>query len=118
MKNIFVEKKASKRSLSLRKLIYGIGINDSEYITDYKVDGKRLRCPYYKTWMDMLNRCYSDNYQSKHPTYIGCTVTEEWHTFSVFKEWIISKKWESKELDKDVLIIGNKIYSQKTCIFV
>ncbi len=33
---------ASKKSLANRKLIFGIGINDSDYITDTVINGKRV----------------------------------------------------------------------------
>jgi len=118
MKNIFVEKKASKTSLSLRKLVYGVGINDSEYIISYYVDDKQVMCPYYSAWINMLERCYSGNYRSARPAYIGCTVAEEWHKFSAFKKWMEKQNWQGKHLDKDILIQDNKTYSSKACVFV
>ena len=114
----FIEIPANKNSLAQRKLVFGIGTNDSKYIVNPLVNDKTIYCPYYSVWKSMLMRCYSDNYQSKHPTYIGCTTAKEWHIFSSFKKWMADQDWEGKELDKDVLIIGNKIYSPETCIFV
>lgn len=105
------------------KKIYGVGINDAGYTVqrDVVVDGKKKlewRCPYYRTWKDMLKRCYSGSFQNKCPTYIGCTVTEEWKTFSNFKAWMEKQDWEGKQLDKDLLVNGNAEYSPSTCTFI
>lgn len=75
-------------------------------------------CPFYKKWRCMLMRCYSKKRQELHPAYIGCSVCDEWLTFSKFKLWMEQQDWQGKELDKDLLIHGNKIYSPETCIFV
>lgn len=111
-----------------KKLVYGVGINDADYVVQKHetigyVDGKQKRkrvwvCPYYETWVDMLRRCYSAKAQERNPTYKGCTVSEEWHTFSNFKSWMEKQQWEGKSLDKDLLFRGNKVYSADTCVFV
>ena len=62
--------------------------------------------------------CYSTKFQERQPTYIGCTVSEEWLTFSNFKNWMMTQDWEGNQLDKDLLFKGNKIYSPETCVFV
>ena len=66
----------------------------------------------------MLMRCYSGKYQESHPTYAGCTVSDEWHTFSNFKAWMEKQDFEGKQLDKDILFEGNKVYGAETCVFV
>lgn len=91
-------------------LVYNIGINDAKY----KLKG----CHFYETWKGMLRRCYSENYQKMKPTYIGCSVCEDWLTFSKFKAWMEIQDWEGKQLDKDILFPGNKVYSPETCVFV
>lgn len=111
-----------------KKLVYGMGINDADYAvrkyeTNRDVNGKRKwtlvwECPYYRAWNDMLKRCYYIKYQEKQPTYKGCTVSEEWLLFSNFSGWMESQDFVGKHLDKDLLVEGNKIYSDKTCIFV
>lgn len=100
------------------KLVHGVGINDSDYNIYPIIDGKRVMCQYYSTWRSMLMRCYDSKCQTKYPTYIGCTVCEEWLKFSNFKSWMMLQDWEGKCLDKDILVQGNKIYSPDTCIFV
>lgn len=94
-------------------LLYGIGVNDSSEPVTKKVNGKRVwMCPIYKYWQAMFGRCYNQ------PTYRGCTVHEDWHFYSKFKEWVLTQDWVGKHLDKDILIEGNKIYSPDTCVFV
>ena len=100
------------------KLIYGIGINDSDYKIQPHIEGKQVICKYYQTWKGMLSRCYDFKTQAKRPTYIGCTVCDEWLTFSNFKRWMETQDWEGKCLDKDILVQRNKVYSPDTCIFV
>lgn len=105
------------------KLVHGIGINDADYsvaITEV-IDGRHKivwRCPIYNAWTSMLMRCYNEKRQEKNPTYIGCTVAPEWHSFMAFRAWMLTQPWEGNQLDKDILIRGNKVYSPGTCVFV
>lgn len=109
------------------RLVCGVGINDLQSLTSTTIevgrDGKRKRkttwrCPFYATWVDMLKRGYSEGLKSRYPSYLGVTVCDEWLTFSNFKGWMQQQSWEGKQLDKDLLIRGNKIYSPDTCVFV
>ena len=72
----------------------------------------------YKVWFSMLTRCYSNKYQKQKPTYIGCSVCEEWHNFQNFAKWFYDNYVEGFQLDKDILKPNNKIYSKETCVFV
>jgi len=102
-----------------RKLVFGVGINDADYTTQYKNDeGKSVSCPYYRRWASILTRCYSKNHQAKYPTYIGCCISLEWIKFSNFKAWMIKQEWRGLDLDKDLLYQDNKMYSAETCIFI
>lgn len=111
-----------------RVLVHGVGFNDADYVVQKKetigyVNGKRKRklvwmCPYYKTWKSMLSRCYSVSYQKGRPTYIGCSVSEEWKRFTNFRNWMKEQDWKNKDLDKDILLAGNKVYSEQSCVFV
>ena len=115
---MFIEMPASNMSISKRRLICGVGINDSCYIVKPIINGKQFRCPYYSRWENMLVRCYSNKFKSRCPTYVGCSVLDEWLVFSNFKVWMEKQDWKGKHLDKDILIQGNKIYSPETCLFV
>lgn len=116
--NKFIEIPVDKKSLYMRKPIFGIGINDANYQVQPMIGNKREICPYYKTWKKMLERCYSAKYHVIQPTYKDCFVCTEWLTFSNFRAWMEIQDWKGKQLDKDLLIKGNKIYSADTCVFV
>ena len=96
----------------------GVGINDSTYKVNPTIDGKKKPCPYYERWRVMIKRCYQKAYQERCQTYVGVTVCKEWHYFMTFRKWMIVQDLEGKDLDKDILIPNNKIYSPKTCCFV
>jgi hypothetical protein len=95
--------------------ICGIGYFGVGY---YKATVNKNTTPVYYKWVGMLQRCYNKNHQEKHPTYIDCTVVEEWHNFQVFAKWYEKNHIEGFELDKDILVKDNKIYSPETCCFV
>lgn len=100
------------------KLVRGYGVNDAPYNVYPYIDGKKIYCKFYIKWVGMLSRCYSSKTHEKQPTYIDCTVCDEWHSFMAFRSWMIKQAWEGKCLDKDIIIPGNKIYSPETCCFV
>lgn len=104
-------------------LICGVGINDlPDPVSRYeKIDGVNKRiwvCPYYRTWNDMLRRVYGKVAPIKNPSYAGCSVHEDWLRLSNFKSWMETQNWEGKHLDKDILFVGNRVYSPETCVFV
>lgn len=101
-----------------RTSICGIGINDANYFVGKRVNGKVVQCSIYARWVNMLKRCYDENTQKKQPTYVGCSVSEDWLLFSNFHKWMSSQNWEGKYLDKDILFPGNKLYSKETCALV
>lgn len=100
------------------KLVYGVGVNDADYTVKPSPNSGRARCPFHRAWENMLSRCYNKGFLIKKQTYIGCTVCEEWLTFSNFKRWMEQQDWQGKHLDKDILFAGNKVYSPETCVFV
>ena len=113
--------------LGTPRLVFGVGINDADYVVQkietVEVSGVRKRklvweCPYHRAWKDMMVRCYSEKFQERNPTYIGCTVSEEWKRFSNFRKWMLAQDFEGMQLDKDLIFSGNKVYSPETCVFV
>jgi hypothetical protein len=99
--------------------ICGVATNDVNYQTQVMVDGRVIwRCPYYMRWAGMIKRCYSPTEHKRNPTYMNCKVCDEWLLFSNFKAWMEAQSWQDRELDKDILFPGNKIYSPETCVFV
>lgn len=114
----FIKKPVNDQSVLQRKPILGFGINDADYIVQPRVNGKQYKCPFYVRWKSMIERCYSKKLHEKYPTYKDCTVCSEWLLFSNFKSWMEGQDWKGKQLDKDLLIQGNKVYSPSTCIFI
>jgi len=100
-----------------RKKVHGVGANDAHYLTQPKIDGKKVMCPAYRAWADMLRRAYSVNFQENHPAYSGVEVCEQWHSFSTFRKWWLVNQVDGWQLDKD-LLGGVRVYSPSTCIFV
>lgn len=99
------------------RLFYGVGVNDKKYPSTK--DGKLTK--EYKYWHGMLARCYSQKKQINQPTYIGCEVSENFKSYSYFHEWCqeqIGFNLDEWDLDKDLLIKGNKIYSEDNCVFL
>lgn len=106
------------RSLCRRKPIYGVGINDADYVTRPVIDGKTLTCPAYSSWKNMIMRAYSKENHARQPTYKGVTVCVEWLMFSNFRGWWVKNYKDGYHLDKDILGVKDKIYSPDTCIYV
>ena len=106
----------------IKSLIKGFGINNADYNVQpfYYKDGIRKQkiCPFYHKWTSMISRCYCPLELKKRPTYKGCTVSEDWRYFMNFRGWMVQQDYQQKELDKDFLVKGNKVYSLDTCIFI
>ena len=97
--------------------VFGIGVLGTKYPS--KVNGVNTK--EYDLWQSMLKRCYSDTYQKKQPTYEGCECSENFKSFEYFHEWChkqVGFANEGWQLDKDLLVKGNKVYSEKTCVFL
>lgn len=97
--------------------VYGVGILGDKYPTRH--NGKSLS--EYQLWNGMLERCYSSKWHNKKPTYKDCTVSENFTRYEYFYEWCQKQKGfrnEKWHLDKDLLIKGNKVYSEDICVFL
>ena len=97
--------------------VCGVGVLGTKCPT--KISGVRTK--EYALWCSMLERCYSDVYKNKYPTYEGCEVSDKFKSYEYFYEWCqnqIGFGVDGFELDKDLLIKGNKVYNESTCIFI
>jgi len=101
----------------MSKLLCGVAFNSGgKYRTGENSKPNRT----YIVWRNMIERCYSERYQARYPTYIGCSVADDWCDFQAFAEWYANHKYSDLgyDLDKDLLTPSNKIYSSITCCFV
>ena len=98
--------------------VLGIGIIGTKYSSKTKE---------YKSWSSMITRCYAKlnkTNESFYYKYKDVTICDEWLLFENFYEWLHSQEnFENLkdirfEIDKDILIKGNKIYSPDTCCLV
>ena len=106
----------------MSKLVWGAGFNDKTRPS--RVDGKKVK--EYELWTGMLKRCFSEKYQTRQPTYIGCNVSNNFLNYSFFYDWCqeqigfgkVDDKGRYWQLDKDLLFVDNKTYSETACVFV
>jgi hypothetical protein len=95
--------------------VFGVGYLG---IGKYKSSINHKEVPAYSSWRRMLERCYDPKYHKRKRTYIGCEVHPDWHNYQVFAEWYYENNIKDFQLDKDILVKGNKIYGPDTCCFV
>lgn len=94
-------------------MVFGVGLND---VSPISYGGVHIDS--YAAWKNMLKRCYDLKWQSKNKTYIGCLVCNEWLLFSNFKEWHDANHVDGWQIDKDLLLPNNNVYSKETCVFI
>ena len=97
--------------------VYSVGILGAKYSS--KINGVHTK--EYVVWTHVLERCYSDSLKKRYPTYIDCEVSDKFKSYEYFYEWCHKQIGFSNQgwhLDKDLLIKGNKVYSESTCVFI
>ena len=97
--------------------ICGVGIVG----TKYPINVNGVPTKEYLLWHSMLKRCYSTTLKKKYPTYIDCECSENFKSYEYFYEWCHKQVGFGNDgfhLDKDLLIKGNKVYGESTCIFI
>ena len=101
--------------------VYGVGILGTKYPST--INGRNTK--EYLLWQCMLQRCCSGDFKNKYQTYKDCEVSENFKSYEYFYEWCHKQigfgndgNGNSFQLDKDLLIKGNKVYSESTCVFI
>ena len=101
--------------------LYGVGILGTKYPST--INGRNTK--EYLLWQCMLQRCCSDDFKKKNPTYEGCEVSNNFKSYEYFYEWCHKQIGFGNQgngnpfhLDKDLLVKGNKVYSESTCVFI
>lgn len=98
--------------------VYGAGYTG---VGEYEARAKGPHKEAFRTWVRVIERCYSSEFHSKNPTYSNCTMSKDWLNYQTFAEWFYSVPNGGKsgfEIDKDLRVMGSKTYSKNTCSFV
>ena len=102
-------------------MVLGVGMIGSKYPA--KINNKETE--EYQAWKGMIYRCFDNDTKERQPTYKDTTCCKEWLLYENFYEWLHSQENFDKLLgnikwnvDKDILIKGNKLYSPDTCCLV
>jgi len=78
--------------------------------------------PHFQVWCGLRTRTLDDDFKQEHKSYIDCSLCEEWMCMQNFCDWAESTKPKDNsirwELDKDLLIEGNRLYSPETCCWL
>ena len=91
--------------------LFGVGILGDVEVNCYDMS--------YKSWTGMIKRVYNPHTEQMAITYKDCTVVNDWLRFENYLKWFEQQKVQPKwQLDKDLLVPGNKIYGPDTCIFL
>jgi len=95
------------------KTLYGIGfLGEGKYTCDDI---------WYDHWRAMIERVNIKN-NNFHRTYADVTIYEEWYNYQNFAKWAEENYYITQnirmELDKDILLKGNKTYNPDVCVFV
>ena len=98
--------------------VYGVGYMGNNFELKSSCNGKK--CPVYDMWYRIIERCYSKKLHDRCPTYTDCYVSDDFKDYSKWRKWYdnYQYKHDGWQLDKDLLIKGNKIYSSETCVFL
>ena len=98
--------------------VYGIGYLGGNL--ELKTTYNSKKCNIYTQWKNMIERCYSKKLHERFPSYIGCTVSDEFKDYSKWREWYDNYQYKHDDwhLDKDLLVKGNKVYNESTCVFL
>lgn len=90
-----------------------------EWARSFRVKDKVVYTVSACLYGNILNRCRDGKHREDRPSYEGCFST--FTDFQDFAEWCQNQIGYNKpgfQLDKDILLKGNKEYGKKTCCFV
>lgn len=92
------------------------------WICTYTSGGQRGITRSARYWGSMNTRCKPPKSRAaKFPTYNGCSMSDNFNSFQYFSSWCqgqVGYGLDGATLDKDILVKGNKTYSEDLCAFV
>lgn len=102
--------------------VYGVGIVGNKYPSS--IENSR-HTKEYEAWRSILCRSFDAKYKIEKSSYKDVTCCDEWLLYENFYEWVHSQsnfdKWHNNKgwnVDKDIIVKNNKIYSPETCCLV
>lgn len=101
----------------IKRTVFGVGFDSKG---KYKSSDGSKPTKIYSVWRGMIERCYNPKQLLRRPNYVGCSVDERWLDYQAFAVWYDDHEYSGRgyELDKDILVKGNKIYSPENCCLV
>lgn len=89
----------------------------------YKGESLDERYVASSAWKHMIERCYNYEKNIRNKSYADCEVCREWLDKEVYRLWDDANRYKIKsgstlELDKDILVKGNRLYSPERCLLV
>lgn len=108
-------------SNKIGRAVYGVGYNSNPRGNGYPTKNGEVITKAYDHWRRFLCRSYSVEWKDKHPTYSDTYVCNDWHDYQLFAKWYHGQNYSANvnyDLDKDLLVLGNNIYSPETCVLI
>lgn len=119
--------KIKAEKLDLRRGEIKMKLENSATFKSCAIGGDITFSPAYQIWNAMMQRCREGSARALTAhTYSDCTVSDNFKVFEYFNSWCHKQagfqekdeKGRVYHLDKDLLVRGNRVYSEDTCVFV
>ena len=94
---------------------------DGKWSSGYSKDGKTYHTKASAVWHAMRQRCGVGGSKKANAAYADCVMSENFLKFQFFAEWCqtqIGYGLPNYQIDKDILLEGNRVYSEVNCVFV
>lgn len=94
---------------------------NGKWSSGYCKDGKTYHTKASAVWHAMRQRCGVGGSKKANPAYKDCIISENFLKFQFFAEWCQSQVVYGQncyELDKDILVLNNRLYSENHCVFI
>lgn len=92
------------------------------WVNGWSTGGERFITKSGILWGSIKQRCRVGSYaQSVRPTYVGCYYSKLFSDFQTFTDWHVKQIGYGEpnyHLDKDLLVQGNKEYSEDKCVLI
>ena len=99
--------------------VFGVGYMGVGKYKSRDEQGNKTKC--YEDWHNLLKRGFDEELKKKRPTYKDIIVNQELFNFQDFAEWWHNNYYEIEgermNIDKDILVKGNKEYRFDRMIF-